>query len=612
MAAHDTVTLNETASRLEVPQSGDTYNFPRSASITGDATISGKINLGGNTATATGGIKVTTLEFADGSSTTTASAVAGAGTQQDVVDAGSTANLPTDFVLSNTAGTQELLDVHATKGLQGVSGNVSNPLTDLQLNQIETEVFHSDAFTVTSAAAAVTGYPSLRTIGLTMTAGAKAGVAAGQYAEIAGILYPITGVASAVLTLEYDYDVADPTASDLFVCKWRFAGKYAGQITYARAERHNYFDINSGLMRTAPAGFPALQAGSDGQIGFVRSVGLKNEHSVTNWRATGMTLSGSGTSTEAYTATGVDGAATSALTVDDTDAATTATRRMPDITVVDDTATHTGIFLVSKANSAIQRVDLKFLGGSAGIVSAYIDPSDGSLSSASDSSATVRDFGTFWLVTLSITNDASGNTSLRQLVAPRARATLEGANDVTLLGTADFDYLGVFLNTTVAGNPVYPQVTSVSDTFEFPAKGNDVGETDDISIVIDYELFGVSAADVDRLLDGDDANFWIGVAVSGSSARRCKLHKGAASANAGGAAFNTHERMTSIRKGALQEVSADGAITTTASPADSGTANTVLAVGHLDGAPTSFGLTGIIHRVRIYSYALTGTEVGAA
>ena len=61
MAAREIITLNETASRLEVPQTGDTYNLPRSASVAGDVTATGNISTtqvhgGGKVAPATGRI----------------------------------------------------------------------------------------------------------------------------------------------------------------------------------------------------------------------------------------------------------------------------------------------------------------------------------------------------------------------------------------------------------------------------------------------------------------------------------------------------------------------------------------------------------------------------
>jgi len=46
MATRDVITLNEASSSIEVPQAGDTYNLPRSTSVTGDLAVSG--NLTGN------------------------------------------------------------------------------------------------------------------------------------------------------------------------------------------------------------------------------------------------------------------------------------------------------------------------------------------------------------------------------------------------------------------------------------------------------------------------------------------------------------------------------------------------------------------------------------
>ena len=59
MAARDAVALNEAFSRLEVPQTGDTYNFPRAATFAGTLTVTG-------ITTPTGGFAATLLPSADG------------------------------------------------------------------------------------------------------------------------------------------------------------------------------------------------------------------------------------------------------------------------------------------------------------------------------------------------------------------------------------------------------------------------------------------------------------------------------------------------------------------------------------------------------------------
>lgn len=59
MAARDAVALNEAVPRLEVPQTGDTYNFPRAATFAGTLTVTG-------TTTPTGGFAADVLPSADG------------------------------------------------------------------------------------------------------------------------------------------------------------------------------------------------------------------------------------------------------------------------------------------------------------------------------------------------------------------------------------------------------------------------------------------------------------------------------------------------------------------------------------------------------------------
>ncbi|MFQ5410510.1 MAG: hypothetical protein ACE5FI_19040, partial [Anaerolineales bacterium] len=47
MAARDVVTLNETLARLEVAQTGDTYNLPSDTNVAGNLTVAGNQTLGG-------------------------------------------------------------------------------------------------------------------------------------------------------------------------------------------------------------------------------------------------------------------------------------------------------------------------------------------------------------------------------------------------------------------------------------------------------------------------------------------------------------------------------------------------------------------------------------
>jgi len=80
------------------------------------------------------------VRFADGSSANTGSAVAGAGTLQDVITAGSTANTSSDLIVRNADGSQELLNISATKGLQGMVGNINDPLVHIPFRRANDEL----------------------------------------------------------------------------------------------------------------------------------------------------------------------------------------------------------------------------------------------------------------------------------------------------------------------------------------------------------------------------------------------------------------------------------------------------------------------------------------
>jgi len=100
MATRDVVTLNETASRLEVAQAGDTYNLPRNTTVQGTLSATGavtasKLGVGVNVPSATGRIKVDALEFSDGSTALTATAATGSQDLTSVLGIGNTADAST-------------------------------------------------------------------------------------------------------------------------------------------------------------------------------------------------------------------------------------------------------------------------------------------------------------------------------------------------------------------------------------------------------------------------------------------------------------------------------------------------------------------------------------
>jgi len=91
------------------------------------------------------------VRFADGSSANTGSAVAGAGTLQDVLTAGSTANIVADKIVRNAAGTQVLEHISATKGYQGMVGNINDPLVHIPFRRANDELRLSGTQTYTCA-----------------------------------------------------------------------------------------------------------------------------------------------------------------------------------------------------------------------------------------------------------------------------------------------------------------------------------------------------------------------------------------------------------------------------------------------------------------------------
>ena len=110
-------------------------------------------------------------------------------------------------------------------------------------------------------------------------------VAAGQFATIDGVDYCVTGVASNLITLQYDSNLADPTVLFVMFTTWEFKGDYAGSKNFARTTAKTYINPYTGLLRMMPAGFPCFHASrTTGRIG------LSKEPGVTNYCPTDLSL----------------------------------------------------------------------------------------------------------------------------------------------------------------------------------------------------------------------------------------------------------------------------------------------------------------------------------
>jgi hypothetical protein len=390
-------------------------------------------------------------------------------------------------------GNQSLLNVVAVQSDYGFAGNIANPDVSLGLHGIKMLPFASGSYSSAAAATDVTNYVGiLKTKVLPVPP--PAGVAAGQYALIGGIYYPVVSiVAGTSVTIEYDADDAEPAASaDVIFCLWEFAGQYRGVKSYAGTSRVTYLHPIKNKLRAMPAGFPAFTKMSDGSIGLQHeSLARTNSVSATNFRLAASYGAWGGTATVANDAVGIDGVANAAVTITDTDAVNPSVVAVGPVTVADDTATHIIFAFVGKNQPNIQKVEAYLSGGTPVNSVAYIDSSNGQLSSDSDAGAFSINWGDFWLVAIPVTNNGTGNTSLRILLRPCARATLNGVYDGTLTTGAIFDWPQIELNASAISSPIIGGATRNAQTLALD-KSNMPAVGDAFSLVMDVEFSALS------------------------------------------------------------------------------------------------------------------------
>lgn len=174
-----------------------------------------------------------------------------------------------------------------------------------------------------------------------------------------------------------------------------------------------------------------------------------------------------GTGASTQDATGLDGAANTAWTLSDTSTGDSY-RRFQNITVSDDSNTHSVRAYLEKnsgdeANGfPVFRVQL--VGGSTTLThSVNLDTRDGSDATLdSDGGHTVRDAGDWWEIEVQITNNSTGNTTIRPLIYPGFTETLGGSVTANATGTVVYDFGQVELNASSASSPIETGAAAVT------------------------------------------------------------------------------------------------------------------------------------------------------
>jgi len=392
--------------------------------------------------------------------------------------------------------------------------------------------------------------------------------------------------------------------------------RLSGVQTYICASGSKYIDPLDGLLKAAAIDTPRCVRIPDG----VSGIGLLHEGTGTTnlipaasynlaagWVAHSVTAS-----SIAQDAVGLDGVANSAVTITDTDSANAAARRTLINTITADTATYAFSIYVKKITVAgsTSKIVAYMTGGTAIVRTINFDPFTGAQDAASQAYSYVEDEGAYWRVTQTVVNNL--NTVARIIVYPSVKNTVDGAVDVTLTGSIVVDHPQIELK-EYSTSPVTGGSTRARSMLTIAASGNDVRAGDDYTMVMGIYILG---SDIyGRIIDGSDADFWVGIENSGTPQFRCKLHSTAALGVSAATSPPTPRAIMEIAvrvSGGVQSFWIDGVNVASNAIAQSGINNTLLGIGNLDDSSSTANSDLIIKNLRIYDRALTDSEVAAA
>lgn len=182
----------------------------------------------------------------------------------------------------------------------------------------------------------------------------------------------------------------------------------------------------------------------------------------------------SGLTTLAQDAIGIGGAANTAWTL--TDSSTSHASRDQAVGVADDGATHTvSVFIKKDADTTrFPMVEGILTGGTTRVyLHAQINTQTGAganVGSAGTGSFRVLDWGAYWRVEVTLTNNTTGNTSLSIKLHPSS-GTVLGTVSAAATGSAVFDQAQVELSSTTASSPIFTTTTTgtrVADNISLP------------------------------------------------------------------------------------------------------------------------------------------------
>lgn len=194
-----------------------------------------------------------------------------------------------------------------------------------------------------------------------------------------------------------------------------------------------------------------------------------------------LSLTWTGAATATLTGIGIDGVANSCTVLTDDDPAAFESRGQ-NIVIANDGATHIIQFWIGKDNDETRFPQLGggLSGGTAVGVRASLNTKTGAFFEANKvggtaAVATVRDGGLWWIVTVTLKNNTTGNTILNIVAYPAARTVINGADNVAAVGSIVVGHAQVELATFVGTSPIFTTTAAVSragDNFVCPVSFN--------------------------------------------------------------------------------------------------------------------------------------------
>ncbi|MBN50025.1 MAG: hypothetical protein CMN85_10825 [Spongiibacteraceae bacterium] len=241
---------------------------------------------------------------------------------------------------------------------------------------------------------------------------------------------------------------------------------FSDLITFTRASTATYWDEN-GVLQTAAVN----EARFDHDPADNSALGMLAGEQRTNLKLHCRDLtaaSWSGSATAARDTVGIDGEANSATTLTDDDGAVSEFR-VQTVTIPNDSNSHVvSAFVLKDADEtrfSLFRYRL-LLGSTELDYRALLNTKTGAFLAGIDASAsdvTVKDCGNWWRLSVVVTNNSSGNTTIRAEIYPAARSDMAATTfDVTATGAIVYDFGQIELDSVVPTSPIETGASTVT------------------------------------------------------------------------------------------------------------------------------------------------------